>query len=73
MRTDSQNIAKDALAECRDLIQQRYGADALPESPNYHKTKSKVPKKRMRLFDQHQYLEPQVTEKSFKNRAIQVI
>ena len=41
MRTDSVNLATEALGELRDLISQRYGKDKLPETPNLYKTKSK--------------------------------
>lgn len=41
MRTDSVNLANEAIAELRDLIDQRYGQDKLPEKPNFYKTKSK--------------------------------
>ncbi len=41
MRTDSVNIAKDALEECRGYIADQYGANCVPEVPNVYKTKSK--------------------------------
>jgi DNA topoisomerase-1 len=41
MRTDAVHLANDAIAELRDVIAQRYGKQALPESPNTYKTKSK--------------------------------
>ena len=41
MRTDSVNLANEAIAELRELIGQRYGADKVPETPNFYKTKSK--------------------------------
>ncbi len=41
MRTDSVNLAQEAIAEIRDLITQRYGANTLPLQPNVYKTKSK--------------------------------
>jgi DNA topoisomerase-1 len=41
MRTDSVNLANEAIAELRDLISQRYGSSKLPETPNLYKTKSK--------------------------------
>ncbi len=39
MRTDSTRISDDALAEARDLINKKYGADYLPEKPNVYKSK----------------------------------
>ncbi len=41
MRTDSVNLAQEAVNEIRDYVAQRYGADHLPKSPNVYKTKSK--------------------------------
>ena len=39
MRTDSVNVSNDALAQVRELIPQRFGANYLPEKPNYYKSK----------------------------------
>ena len=39
MRTDSPNVSNDALAEVRELIGREYGAQFLPESPNFYKAK----------------------------------
>ena len=41
MRTDSVNLAAEAVSEIRALIDKRYGADNLPEAPHAYKTKSK--------------------------------
>ncbi len=41
MRTDSVNLAQDALAEVRDYISERYGADNLPDEARMFKTKAK--------------------------------
>lgn len=41
MRTDSVNLAAEAIAEIRDYISNKYGADMLPDSPRAYKTKSK--------------------------------
>lgn len=41
MRTDSVNLAPEAIAELRDFIKERYGKDSLPEEANTYKTKSK--------------------------------
>ena len=41
MRTDSVNLAAEAVQEIRALIAQRYGSDNLPEEPHVYKTKSK--------------------------------
>ncbi|MCW8828314.1 MAG: type I DNA topoisomerase [Gammaproteobacteria bacterium] len=41
MRTDSVNLAAEAMAEVRDYIAQRYGSDNVPAEPRTFKTKSK--------------------------------
>jgi len=41
MRTDSVNLAQEAVTDIRDLITQRYGAHNLPAEPNVYKTKAK--------------------------------
>ncbi len=39
MRTDSVHVSSDALGEVRDLIPKRFGANYLPEKPNFYKSK----------------------------------
>jgi DNA topoisomerase I len=41
MRTDSVNLAMEAINEIRALIAKRYGEDNLPDAPQVYKTKSK--------------------------------
>ncbi len=41
MRTDSLTLSKQAIADLRNVIGNRYGADYLPDSPNFYKSKSK--------------------------------
>jgi DNA topoisomerase-1 len=41
MRTDSLNLAQEAIAQIRDVIVQLYGKDGLAEEPRIYKTKSK--------------------------------
>jgi len=41
MRTDSVNLAQEAIDEIRALIAERYGKDNVPAKPNVYKTKSK--------------------------------
>lgn len=41
MRTDSVNLANDAIQEIRELIDSRFGVNNLPETPRQYKTKSK--------------------------------
>lgn len=41
MRTDSVNLADEAIHDIRELITARYGKDKVPAKPNVYKTKSK--------------------------------
>ncbi len=41
MRTDSVNLAQEAIEEIRGLIRKRFGEAACPEQPRYYKTKAK--------------------------------
>ena len=41
MRTDSVNLANEAVDEIREYIKNRYGEENLPKEPNTYKTKSK--------------------------------
>ncbi|MCU7959778.1 MAG: type I DNA topoisomerase [gamma proteobacterium symbiont of Bathyaustriella thionipta] len=41
MRTDSVNLANEALDEIRELISSKFGADNLPDKPRFFKTKAK--------------------------------
>lgn len=41
-RTDSMNIAQEAILKVRDYIKSKYGESYLPQSPKYYKTTSKV-------------------------------
>ncbi len=41
MRTDSVNLAAEAIAEIREFIGERYGADNVPEEVQVYKSKSK--------------------------------
>jgi len=41
MRTDSVNLAQEAIEEIREFIGERYGAEQLPKEPRLYKTKAK--------------------------------
>ncbi len=41
MRTDSVNLAAEAITDIRDLIEKQYGKESLPDSPKAYKTKAK--------------------------------
>ncbi|HSF67763.1 MAG TPA: type I DNA topoisomerase, partial [Nitrospiraceae bacterium] len=38
MRTDSPRISQEAMADARQVIQERFGAEYLPDTPNVYKT-----------------------------------
>jgi DNA topoisomerase-1 len=40
MRTDSQRLSNDAIEEVRQFISKQYGDNALPEKPNFFKSKA---------------------------------
>ncbi len=40
MRTDSVNVAREAVASCRKLIANNFGDEYVPEKPNFFKSKS---------------------------------
>jgi len=41
MRTDSVNLASEAIDEIREVIKTKYGIDNVPKEPRFYKTKSK--------------------------------
>jgi DNA topoisomerase-1 len=53
MRTDSVRISDDALTAVREYIGKRYGAEILPEKPNYYKVK-----KAAQAQDAHEAVRP---------------
>ncbi|HEU4521104.1 MAG TPA: type I DNA topoisomerase [Thermoanaerobaculia bacterium] len=57
MRTDSVRISEDALAEVRGYISTKYGADILPETPNYYRVK-----KAAQAQEAHEAIRPTSTE-----------
>ena len=42
MRTDSTHVAESAIQEVRSFIQERYGAQNVPEEPRHFRTRSKL-------------------------------
>jgi DNA topoisomerase I len=52
MRTDSVRLSSEAVGECREYIEQRYGKDALPATPNEFKTK------KAQVQDAHEAIRP---------------
>jgi len=41
MRTDSVHLAQDALRDIRETIARKFGAELVPDKPNFYKSKSK--------------------------------
>lgn len=42
MRTDSVNVSSDAIAQAREFVSSSYGANYLPEKPNFFKSKKQA-------------------------------
>ena len=57
MRTDSVRLSEDALTEVREYVTAKYGADSVPEKPNYYKVK-----KAAQAQDAHEAIRPTATE-----------
>jgi DNA topoisomerase I len=53
MRTDSTRISEEVLPLVRDYIQETYGKDYLPDSPNYYTSKNKT-----NVQDAHEAIRP---------------
>ncbi|MBI5461505.1 MAG: type I DNA topoisomerase [Gammaproteobacteria bacterium] len=58
MRTDSVNLANEAVEEIRALIAARYGKDNLPDAPRAYKTKAK------NAQEAHEAIRPTVAEQA---------
>lgn len=58
MRTDSVNLAQDAIQEIRGLIAERYGKENVPEEARIYKTKSK------NAQEAHEAIRPTSAERS---------
>ena len=52
MRTDSLNLAQEAVSAVRGIIENRFGAKYLPPEPKVYNKKQKMPKKLMRQYAQ---------------------
>ncbi len=57
MRTDSVRVSEDAITEVREFITTKYGADSVPEKPNFYKVK-----KAARAQEAHEAIRPTATE-----------
>lgn len=58
MRTDSLNLATEAIAKMRDIIKEEFGLDYLPQNPSIFKTKSKGAQ------EAHEAIRPSYPEKT---------
>lgn len=52
MRTDSVRLSPDAVNDCRDYVAKKYGKDAIPEKPNFFKSK------KQNVQDAHEAVRP---------------
>lgn len=67
IRTDSVRISEEALKMARDLIQQKFGAEALPNKPNYYKNKGASQDAHEAIRPTHFELEPELVRSSLTN------
>jgi DNA topoisomerase-1 len=65
MRTDSVNLAQDAILELRELITERYGKENLPEEARVYKTKAKNAQEAHEAIRPTSALRPPESIKSF--------
>ena len=67
MRTDSQRISAEAQAAARTLIESKYGADYMPETPRQYKTRAGAQDAHEAIRPARVELEPQMIRKSLSN------
>src|SRR6185369_1405788 len=63
MRTDSFRISVDALKECRDVIESRFGAKYLPEKPNVYASRSGAQEAHECIRPTHVEMDPESVKK----------
>ncbi len=71
MRTDSFRISADALKECRDTIEKRFGAKYVPEKPNVYASRSGAQEAHECIRPTHVEIDPEqakthLTEEQYK-------
>ena len=67
MRTDSQRISAEAQAAARTLIESKYGADYMPETPRQYKTRAGAQDAHEAIRPARVELEPQMIRKSLSS------
>jgi len=63
MRTDSTRISDDAVRDCRHFVNEKYGAQFLPESPNFYKSKKDAQDAHEAIRPTSMAFSPEVVEK----------
>ncbi|PKN77895.1 MAG: type I DNA topoisomerase [Candidatus Cloacimonetes bacterium HGW-Cloacimonetes-1] len=63
MRTDSARIADEAIAECRNLVKERFGADMLVTAPRVYKNKSSAQDAHEAIRPTDPFRTPEMVEK----------
>ena len=63
MRTDSARIADEAIAECRNLVKERYGADMTCPTPRVYKNKSSAQDAHEAIRPTDPFRTPEMVEK----------
>lgn len=66
MRTDSTRVSDVALTDVRDYIKEAFGADYLPEKPNYYKSKKRAQEAHEAIRPTSTAYPPEVVKKYLK-------
>jgi DNA topoisomerase-1 len=67
MRTDSLRVSEDAIQAVRETIAETYGADHLPETPNYYKAKKNAQEAHEAIRPTSMEFAPEVVKKHLKD------
>ena len=58
IRTDSVRVSDEAMAACRQYIDQNYGKEYLPKSPIHHESAGSSKKQTVKIQDAHEAIRP---------------
>ena len=72
MRTDSVNLAAEAINNCRDYIKNNIGDDYLPAKPNYYKSKSNAQEAHEAIRPTNVEMTPQEAAKYLDDRQLKL-
>ncbi len=72
MRTDSVRVSEDAIAAARETIATHFGADHLPEKPNYYKSKKNAQDAHEAIRPTSMELSPEAVRKHLKDEQFKL-